>query len=85
VAKARDRQQATSLIVSHRYQDGHIMANFRYNPDSGQLEQAPRGSGVQERTTFMVFGDGKLVFQGTQKELENSNDPYVSKFKSAKF
>lgn len=80
VAKARDMRNTTSMIVSHRYQDGHIMANFRYNPDSGQLEAAPKGSGVQERTTFMVFKAGELVFEGTQPELENATDSYVRKF-----
>lgn len=82
VAKARDTRNTTSVIVSHRYQDGHIMANFRYNPESGQLESAPRGSGVHERTTFMVFREGRLAFEGTQEELERSTDPYVAKFKS---
>jgi phospholipid/cholesterol/gamma-HCH transport system ATP-binding protein len=84
VAKARDSKNTTSVIVTHRYQDGHIMANFRYNPESGQLERAPRGSTIHERTTFMVFGEGKLVFEGTQEELERARDPYVAKFKSAR-
>ena len=82
VCKARDMRNTTSVIVSHRYQDGHIMANFRYNPESGQLESAPRGAGVHERTTFMVLREGRLVFEGTQEELERSTDPYVSRFKS---
>ena len=58
------------------------MANFRYNPESGQLESAPPATGVHERTTFMVFREGRLVFEGTQEELERSTDAYVAKFKS---
>jgi phospholipid/cholesterol/gamma-HCH transport system ATP-binding protein len=85
VAKARETRNTTSLIVTHRYQDGHIMANFRYNPESGQLEPAPAGSGIHQRTTFMVFREGRLVFQGTQEELERAQDPYVAKFKAARF
>jgi len=81
IAKARDTKNTTSVIVTHRYQDGHIMANFRYNPESGQLEPAPRESGIHERTTFMVLQEGKLVFEGNQEELERAQDPYVSKFK----
>ena len=42
IIKARDTKNTTSMIVSHRYQDGHLMANFRYNPQNGQLEPAPR-------------------------------------------
>jgi ABC-type transporter Mla maintaining outer membrane lipid asymmetry ATPase subunit MlaF len=29
----------------------------------------------------MVLRDGKLVFEGTQAELEASHDPYISKFR----
>lgn len=82
--KARDTKNSTPIIVSHRYQDGHLMANFRYNPQSGEIEHAPRGSGVHENTTFMVFQEGRLVFEGTQEELESTTDPYVSKFKAVK-
>lgn len=84
IAKARETRNTTSMIVTHRYQDGDIMANFRYNPDSGQLEPAPRDSTIHERTTFMVFAEGKLVFEGTQEELEQAQDSYVAKFKAAK-
>jgi phospholipid/cholesterol/gamma-HCH transport system ATP-binding protein len=84
VVKARDTRRTTSIIVTHRYQDGHIIANFRYNPDSGQLEPARRGSGIHETTTFMVFKEGRLVFEGTQEELEAARDPYVAKFKSSR-
>jgi phospholipid/cholesterol/gamma-HCH transport system ATP-binding protein len=84
VAKARDTRNTTSAIVTHRYQDGHIMANFRYNPSTGELEPAPRDSGIHDRTTFMVFREGKLAFEGTQEELEAATDPYVAKFKSSR-
>ena len=81
IVKARDTKNTTSMIVSHRYQDGHLMANFRYNPQNGELEAAPDESHVHERTTFLVFRQGRKVFEGTQEELETSSDPYVSKFK----
>jgi phospholipid/cholesterol/gamma-HCH transport system ATP-binding protein len=84
VVKARDTRNTTSVIVTHRYQDGHIMANFRYNPANGELIAAPPGSGIHERTTFMVFREGTLVFEGTQEELEAATDPYVAKFKSTR-
>jgi phospholipid/cholesterol/gamma-HCH transport system ATP-binding protein len=82
IVKARDTYNATSAIVTHRFQDGHLMANFRYNPQSGQLEPAGREqAGIHERTRFMVFREGRLVFEGTEEELQDQTDPYVSKFK----
>lgn len=82
VVKERDSRNTCSLIVTHRYQDGDILANFRYNPQSGTLQRVTHGNaGDETRTKFMVFQQGKLVFHGTQNELETSSDPYVKKFK----
>lgn len=84
IVKARDTRNTTSLIVTHRYQDGEIMANFRWNPDSDSIERAPDDCGIHEGTTFMVFREGRIVFEGTQEELESATDPYVAKFKAGK-
>ncbi len=78
IIKDRDLHNATSLIVTHRSQDGHLLANFRYNPDSGAVV---RSNGNEDNgTRFFVMGEGRLVFNGTEEELEASTDPYVSKF-----
>ncbi|HYO84386.1 MAG TPA: ATP-binding cassette domain-containing protein [Bryobacteraceae bacterium] len=82
IVKARDTRKTTSIIVTHRYQDGQILANFSYNPDKGDLEAAPADSNIHERTVFMVFREGKLVFEGTQEELEANTDKYVARFQS---
>jgi phospholipid/cholesterol/gamma-HCH transport system ATP-binding protein len=81
IAKERDLKDTANLMATNRYQDGEIMANFRYNPDSGQLVPAGRASENREPgTTFMVMEGGRLVFEGSQKELEASRDPYVARF-----
>lgn len=79
--KERDLRGIAAILVTHRYQDGHLMANFRYNPDSGRVEparEAENPSGV--RTKFFVMNEGRLVFQGSEAELRASQDPYVRKF-----
>jgi phospholipid/cholesterol/gamma-HCH transport system ATP-binding protein len=86
VTKERDTQNTASLIVTQRYQDGQLMANFRYNRTHGQLEPVSgTGAGNQNgsnptRTIFMVMKEGRLIFEGVQSELEASDDPYISKF-----
>src|ERR1700693_6137068 len=40
ILKGRDMRNTATIMVTHRYQDGHLMANFRYNPDSGKIERA---------------------------------------------
>jgi phospholipid/cholesterol/gamma-HCH transport system ATP-binding protein len=84
IVKARDTRNTTIVIVTHRYQDGHIMADFRYNPQSGELEPAAKGSGIHERTMFMVLRAGRLLFEGNQEELNREPDPYVAKFRFTK-
>ena len=78
--KERDVSQATTLMVTHRYQDGNLMANFRYNSEQGALEPARNGAETEVVTTFMVMREGRLIFEGDQDQLEASKDPYISKF-----
>jgi len=81
IIKERDTANTTTLIVTHRYQDGNLVANFRYNPDNGQIIPArENGHRPQQQTKFLVLREGKLVFEGTQRELVASPDPYISKF-----
>lgn len=81
LVKEREQRGTTSLIVTHRYQDGEILAQYRYDREHGKLVSAPvRDQEPDTRTKFMVFRDGRLVFEGTQRELENASDPYVKKF-----
>ncbi|HWE50852.1 MAG TPA: ATP-binding cassette domain-containing protein [Bryobacteraceae bacterium] len=77
IVKERDIDNTTALVVTHRYQDGNLVANFRYNPESGRLDPAGK-SGT--KTVFVVLREGRLVFNGPQMDLEKSTDPYISKF-----
>jgi phospholipid/cholesterol/gamma-HCH transport system ATP-binding protein len=84
IAKERDSKNTANLIVTQRYQDGQLMANFRYNRSNGHLEPVSSNGGGNgsnpTRTIFMVMKDGRVVFEGDQHELEASQDDYVQKF-----
>jgi phospholipid/cholesterol/gamma-HCH transport system ATP-binding protein len=81
VVKERDLKNTATLMVTHRYQNGVLLAKYRYNPRTARLERAASNGGEHEiRTTFMVLREGRLVFEGSQPELEASRNPYVSKF-----
>jgi phospholipid/cholesterol/gamma-HCH transport system ATP-binding protein len=80
--KEREMRNTATIMVTHRYLDGHLMANFRYNPSSGQIEHAPEaaeGSG-RVKTRFFVMNAGHLAFEGSEAELQAAQDPYVRKF-----
>lgn len=74
--RQRDTRNQTLLVVTHRLQDGHLLANWSYDAQSMKLRR--RASG--ELTRFLVLREGRLVFEGSEKELQSSSDPYVSKF-----
>jgi len=78
IIKDRELHNTTSLIATHRAQDGHMLANFRYNPDSGTVVRTSVGE--DNGTRYFVMQEGRLVFHGTEAELDASTDPYVSKF-----
>jgi phospholipid/cholesterol/gamma-HCH transport system ATP-binding protein len=80
ILKERDMRNTASILVSHRFQDGQLMANFRYNPNSGEIEKAPRGSAETVDTKFLIMQEGRLVFEGSEAEFMASQDPYVQKF-----
>jgi phospholipid/cholesterol/gamma-HCH transport system ATP-binding protein len=83
IAKERDVRNTASLIVTHRYQDGELMANFRYDPRGEELvpvSQEEQKDSRRVRTKFMVMKSGEIVFFGTRQELENCDDEYVKRF-----
>ena len=81
IAKERDIRSTTTFVVTHRYQDAHLLANFRYEPESNRLVPVTSNDGYQPTpVTFMVLKEGRLVFEGTEQDLKAASDPYVSKF-----
>ena len=47
IIKGRDMRNTATIMVTHRFQDGHLMANFRYNPSSGKIERAESSASVR--------------------------------------
>jgi phospholipid/cholesterol/gamma-HCH transport system ATP-binding protein len=82
VVKQRDVKHTTTMLVTHRYKNGDLMANWHYDPGADALKMNRNGYHPAGQTQFMGFKDGKLIFLGGQAELEASKDPYLSKFVS---
>jgi phospholipid/cholesterol/gamma-HCH transport system ATP-binding protein len=80
IAKQRFLKRTTTLIVSNRVQDGLLMANFTYNPETNRLGPNPEGDCPARHTKFVVMREGKIAFAGPLAEFEAVTDPYVSKF-----
>jgi phospholipid/cholesterol/gamma-HCH transport system ATP-binding protein len=86
IIKERDLRNTAAIMVTHRFLDGHLMANFRYNPNNGNVEPhnvdhlATGTEDTAVSTRFLVMNEGRLVFEGSERELLASPDPYVQKF-----
>ena len=77
ILRQRDTRNTTSLVATHRRQDGHMLANWRYDPRQAQLT---RISGGGPSVRFAVLREGRLVFVGSEADILSSTDEYVSKF-----
>ena len=80
ILKERDLRNTTTVMATHRYQDGHFLATSRWNRETGQIEQTTNGDGGANRTVFLILREGRLAFEGTLEELHQSADPYVGNF-----
>jgi phospholipid/cholesterol/gamma-HCH transport system ATP-binding protein len=77
VVRQWDRSSATSVVVTHRYQDGYMLAKFRHDPETGRLRLAASNP---PPTRFVVLREGRKVFEGSQQNMRDSPDPYVARF-----
>jgi phospholipid/cholesterol/gamma-HCH transport system ATP-binding protein len=82
IAKLRDVQHVTSVVVTHRLQDAVVLANYIFSAETQSLvsrrELGPAHAAAPTR--FLVLRDGQVYFQGSEQELACSPDPYLRKF-----
>lgn len=79
VIKGRDVRRATTFMVTHRYQDGQMLAGYRYDEAADRLLPL-NGDRIEARTHYLVLREGEVVFDGPPERLEASCDPYISRF-----
>jgi phospholipid/cholesterol/gamma-HCH transport system ATP-binding protein len=80
IAKERDLNNTTTVMATHRYQDGHFMATCRFNPETGRAEPVGAAEEAGLGTVFMVLKQGRIAFEGSLAEFNACQDPYVAKF-----
>ena len=82
IAKLRDTQGVSSIVVTHRLQDAFVLSNYVFSPEKQGLIAA-RTDGRSARidpTRFLVLRDGKVYFHGTREEFVLAQDTYLRKF-----
>lgn len=79
IVKGRDAGHATTVMVTHRHQDGDILDRYCWDAASARLVPAEPGS---THTRYMVLREGRIAFFGNPEEFDACQDPYVTKFSS---
>jgi phospholipid/cholesterol/gamma-HCH transport system ATP-binding protein len=80
IVKQRDVYKTSSLLVSHRLQDGFTMATHYFDRSKNQMRPLPKGSQVELPVTFLVIRDGKVIFDGDAQELARTKDEYIREY-----
>lgn len=79
LVKQRDVYETSALMVTHRLQDGFTMATHYFDKQKGQM--VPVGNtGIDTKTSFLILRDGKVIFDGSGKELAASTDEYIKEY-----
>ena len=81
ILRLRDVYGVTSLLATHRLQDGFALANFHFDPQTRKVRRdSSHESSQVAPTRFLVLRAGKIYFEGSPDELMKSQDPYLQRF-----
>jgi phospholipid/cholesterol/gamma-HCH transport system ATP-binding protein len=81
VMKQRDVAHTTSLVITHRLQDAFVLATHHFNREKGGMVPLPEHQ-TDPHTSFLMLHEKHLVFDGSTKELVQSQDPFIREYLS---
>lgn len=81
ILRLRDVYRVTSVLATHRLQDGFALANFHFDPKMRTVRRgAPNDKTGSAVTRFLVLRDGRIYFEGSPEEMLNTKDRYLQRF-----
>jgi len=80
IMKQRDVYKTSALLVSHRLQDGFMLATHYYDPVTRHMQPADGMPSRDIHTRFMILREGKVIFEGTAPELGKVEDAYIREY-----
>jgi phospholipid/cholesterol/gamma-HCH transport system ATP-binding protein len=80
IVKLRDLEQVTSIVATHQMRDAFYVAGHRATRTAEGVQILPADEATAALAEFMVLHDGRIVFEGSGKDLLDSGDPYLEEF-----
>src|SRR6516164_1414735 len=82
IAKLRDTQNVTSVVVTQRLQDAAVLVNHVFSAERQALVPVPGndGRGPEATTRFLILREGRVYYQATREQLANTRDAYLRRF-----
>jgi phospholipid/cholesterol/gamma-HCH transport system ATP-binding protein len=80
LVKERDVDRTSALMVTHRLQDAWVMATHLFDEKQNRMVEARPEQLPQIRVSFLLLREGKVIFDGSAKELAETRDEYIREF-----
>ena len=83
IVKVRDLDGVSSILVTHQMRDAfNVARTFMMKRGEAYEPSVVDDVSVLEGTEFMMLREGKVLFEGAARELQQSSDPYIRGFLS---
>jgi phospholipid/cholesterol/gamma-HCH transport system ATP-binding protein len=79
IIKQRDVHRTPSVLVTHRIQDAFTLCTHHFDTEKNAMVPNPKGT-TDTGTTFLMLDEGRLIFDGSLRELVNSDNSFVREF-----
>jgi len=80
--KLRELRNVTSILVSHKLEDGFKLAYNVISIEGNEIRMTPDPTGGRLRETiFYMIHEGEKIFEGTADDFKNSTEPMISEFR----
>jgi phospholipid/cholesterol/gamma-HCH transport system ATP-binding protein len=80
LVKERDVYKTSALMVTHRLQDAWVMATHLFDEKQNRMVEATPEQLPQIRVSFLLLREGKVIFDGSAKQLAETRDEYIREF-----
>jgi phospholipid/cholesterol/gamma-HCH transport system ATP-binding protein len=80
IVKQRDVKKTSALLVTHRLQDAFTMATHQWDEKTNSMILLPPGQHCEVPLSFLILRDGKVIFDGSLRELAQTQDEYIKEY-----